>query len=68
MRVGSAEELVDEEESGGVLAGEEDGVKALDFCEEFGLALGEGVGAGREDVPITRGVRRREVARTGAPA
>ncbi len=44
--VGSAEEFVDEEESWGVFAGGEDGVEALDFGEEFGLAFGERVGEG----------------------
>ncbi len=46
VRVGSAEELVDEEECWSVVAGGEDGVKPPDFGEELGLALGEGVGEG----------------------
>jgi hypothetical protein len=41
VRVGAAEEFVDEEERGGVFAESEDGVEALDLGEEFGFALGE---------------------------
>ena len=66
VRVGSAEEFVDEEERRRLFAGCEDGAEALDLGEELGFpSARESVSA--SEAPMVKKVRCNDVARTGAP-